>query len=223
MITLRCRLWLLTISVYDPSAQTGYYSNPGPLPALILRPKNWKTDARKGGSCGSFRQSSFKTLEVQEMRDRLCQAETKSKIRYWPCVSCTHPTSFMIPKQEDKETHWTVWSFVNPQQRQKQQAGDAPCSKPTKGGVCNRFVFVEVEGLAGSTPFVHKKENEASSSSHTFNILARIIQESSIALYQLFPATAGASKMKCRRAILSEIGLHSGYNSFLLKQNEKLR
>ena len=79
MITLRCRLWLLTISVYDPSAQTGYYT--GPLPALILRPKNWKTDARKGGSCGSFRQSSFKTLEVQEMRDRLCQAEAKSKIR----------------------------------------------------------------------------------------------------------------------------------------------
>ena len=50
-----------------------------------------------------------------------------------------------------------------------------------------------------------------------FNILARIIQESSIALYPLFPATAGASKMKCRRAILSEIGLHSGYNVFLLK------
>ena len=45
--------------------------------------------------------------------------------------------------------------------------------------------------------------------------------ESSIALYQLFPATAGASKMKCRRAILSEISLHSGYNSFLLKQNGK--
>ena len=83
--------------------------------------------------------------------------------------------------------------LVNPQQRQKQQAGDAPCSKPTKGGVCNRFVFVEVEGLAGSTPFVHKKENEASSSSHTFNILARIIQESSIALYQLFPATGGGA------------------------------
>ena len=28
------------------------------------------------------------------------------------------------------------------------------------------------------------------------------------------------SKMKCRRAILSEIGVHSGYNSFLLKQKE---
>ena len=29
-----------------------------------------------------------------------------------------------------------------------------------------------------------------------------------------------ASKMKCRRAILSEMGVHSGYNSFLLKQKE---
>ena len=28
--------------------------------------------------------------------------------------------------------------------------------------------------------------------------------------------------MKCRRAILNEIGLHSGYSSFLLKQNGKL-
>ena len=73
-----------------------------------------------------------------------------------------------------------------------------------------------------SIPLCTQKENEASSSSHTFNILARIIQGGSIALYQLFPATAGASKMKCRRAILSEIGLHSGYNSFLLKQNEKV-
>ena len=32
-----------------------------------------------------------------------------------------------------------------------------------------------------------------------------------------------ASKTKCREAILSEIGLHSGYNSFLLKHNGKLR